>query len=209
MFSLFPKDKTFIIQLNQLAEQTFIASQKLSLLMHSTNPTDAAAATATIHAAKAEAKRIANEVTGDLCRTFVTPFDREDIQQLADHLYKIPKIIEKIVDRLELHKLEGGQDDFFPQVDLIRQEADVLRDMVSMLSGKKGTAAILERITLLDQLEQKGDDVRHELLGTLYNSEREIRDLLIRRDIYDMLEKVVDRFRNVAGVAMQIVLKNS
>jgi uncharacterized protein Yka (UPF0111/DUF47 family) len=48
---------------------------------------------------------------------------------------------------------------------------------------------------------------RADLLAALYASERDIRDLLIRRDIYDMLERVVDRFRDVSSVALQIVLK--
>jgi len=209
MFSIFPRDKKFHDLLEQLSSIAYEAANNLHMLVHAATPHDEVAAASGIVTAKSKAKSVSMEVTKELCRSFITPFDREDIQAIADHLYKIPKITEKIMDRVRIHKLTGKNEDFIPQIDLIKQEAEAMRDIVKELSSKGDTKRILDKVALLHQLEQKGDDVRQHLLAALYTSDRDIRELMVRRDIYDMLEKVVDRYRDVAGVAMQIVLKNS
>lgn len=209
MFSFFPKDEKFLTLLNKLADSSHAAAHQLNALMRCPTPHDEVAAISAIIKAKADAKTTSLSITKELCRSFVTPFDREDIQLLADHLYKIPKIAEKIMERIRMHKLTRGQEDFYPQVELIQQEADVMREMIRELGSKKSSKKVLEYVSTLNQLEQKGDNIRESLLEALYASDRDIRDLLIRRDIYDMLEKVVDKFRDLSGVALQIVLKNS
>ena len=160
-----------------------------------------------ISAAKAQAKAVSNEITAELCRCFVTPFDREDIHDFASHLYKIPKTIEKVKERILLHKLVNEGGDFSRQVDLILQEAAAMEEMVQALVHRKDPKKILENAAVLQELEQKGDAVRNDLMAGLFSAQRDVRDLILRRDIYDMLEKVVDRFRDVAGVAIQVVLK--
>ena len=55
----------------------------------------------------------------------------------------------------------------------------------------------------------KGDLMLGELLVSLFNEGHTVRDLILRKDIYDMLEKVIDRYRDAAGVALRIVLKHS
>lgn len=209
MFSIFPRDKKFHTLLNQLAAVAYDAATNLHALVHSTTPHDEVNSASGIVTAKSKAKAISMEITRELCQSFITPFDREDIQAIADHLYKIPKITEKIMERVRLHKLGGNHADFLPQIGLIKQEAEAMRDIVTELGKKGDSKRILDKVALLHQLEQKGDDIRQSLLAALYTSDKDVRELLVRRDIYDMLEKVVDRYRDVAGVAMQIVLKNS
>jgi uncharacterized protein len=209
MFTIFPREEKFYALLTRLSEEAFRSSQQLAILFQSQVEAERTTAAANIATAKSAAKAVASEITLELCRSFITPFDREDIQGIADNLYKIPKTIEKIAERVALHTLAGNQSDFAPQVDLIQSEAIAMQSIMAGLTGKGSTKQVLEKVELLNQLEQRGDDIRAGLLRELYKTEREIRDLLIRRDIYDMLEKVVDRFRDVAGVALQIVLKHS
>jgi uncharacterized protein Yka (UPF0111/DUF47 family) len=122
-------------------------------------------------------------------------------------LYKIPKPIEKVKERILLHRLVNADGDFSRQVDLIVQEAAAMEEMVQALVHRKDPKKILERAAVLQELEQQGDAVRNDLMAGLFSAQRDVRDLILRRDIYDMLEKVVDRFRDVAGVAIQVVLK--
>ena len=156
-----------------------------------------------------QSKTVMNAMTDALCRSFITPFDREDIQNFSQNLYRIPKMIEKAIQRMELHGLAGAKTDFSRQVDLIIEEAKVMEDIVDDLIHKRNTKKVMERVTLLHDLEQKGDDVLQELLASLFTEERGVKDLLLRKDIYDMLEKVIDCYRNAAAVALQIVLKYS
>ena len=202
-------NRKFFDLLEQLAESSYEAANQLSTLMRCPNPHDEVSTCAAITSARSKAKAKTLEITNELCRSFFTPFDREDIQGIADLLYRIAKISEKVMERIRMHKLGGEQDDFYPQSDLIKQEAEVMRELIRELATKNNSERILSCVTRLNQLEQDGDIIRRDLMVALYESDRPTRDLLIRRDIYDMLEKVVDRFRDVAAIALHVVLKKS
>jgi len=208
MFSFFPREEKFYTLLSRQAEFARISTDNLTSLFLSTD-SEKDAAFNRIKAAKSGAKATSLEITKELCHTFVTPFDREDIQDIADNLYRIPKTIEKIAERVLLHNIPANQGDFDRQVKLIAGEAEVMTELISALISKNANKTVIEKAEKLNELEQTGDEIRNDLLKSLYSTERDIRDLLIRRDIYDMLEKVVDRFRDVASVALQIVLKHS
>ncbi len=162
-----------------------------------------------IAACKAESKRLIERVTRDVSLSFITPFDREDIQEFASHLYKIPKTIDKIRERVELHDIQSNRGDFARQVDLIVQEADAMEEIVVALTRKGGEKAIIAKVADLHDLEARGDEVLGDLLKKLFQETGDVRDLILRKDIYDMLEKVLDRYRDAAAVALQIVLKHS
>ncbi len=206
--NLFPSEDKFYRLLEQQAAHALVCAQELKKFMDSDDDEGRIRAAAAIDAVRANAKSVAADTTSELCRSFITPFDREDIQDFSDLMYKIPKIIQKVKDRILMHgiKKEG---DFIRQVDLILQEAQITETLVTALTSGKGSKGVMEGVNHLRELEQKGDEVRNELMVALFKSDRDIRDILLRRDIYDMLEKVVDRFRDAAGVALQIVLKHS
>lgn len=162
-----------------------------------------------IAAAKAEAKALSEKITREVSLSFVTPFDREDIQEFCTHLYKIPKTIDKIRERLELHAIKSDGAGFGRQVELIVQEAVAMQDIVEALTRKGGEKAIVEKVNVLHDLETRGDEVLGELLKKLFQDTQDARALILKKDIYDMLEKVLDRYRDASAVALQIVLKHS
>ncbi len=207
--SIFPKEEKFYQLLARHSLHASVCAQQLKAFMDATNEADRMKASAAIDAERAAAKALAAETTMELCRSFITPFDREDIQDLSDLLYKIPKIIEKVKERIVMHGISSSEGDFIRQVDLIVEEASVMDAVVTALISGKGSAGVIRNVERLRNLEQKGDTVRNELMVELFKSDRDIRDVLLRRDIYDMLEKIVDRFRDAAGVVLQIVLKHS
>ncbi len=207
--SIFPKEEKFYNLLSQHSAHAAACAQQLKVFIDATDEATRAKASAAIDTERAAAKALAAETTIELCRSFITPFDREDIQDLSDLLYKIPKIIEKVKERIVLHGISSSEGDFTRQVDLIVEEASVMEAVVAALVTGKGSAGVIRNVERLRNLEQKGDTVRNELMVELFKSDRDIRDVLLRRDIYDMLEKIVDRFRDAAGVILQIVLKHS
>ena len=207
--TLLPREDKFFISLRALSEQ---AQTGAVLLQQFVQAPDSAARTVTgqkIAQCKAESKRLLGRVTRDVSLSFITPFDREDIQELCAHLYKIPKTIDKIRERLDLHGIDSGKGDFTRQIDLIVQEATAMQDIILALTNKGAAKIILGRVAVLNDLEGHGDAVLGELLVELFEDNGDVRDMLLRKDIYDMLEKVLDRYRDAAGVALQIVLKHN
>lgn len=204
-----PRQDRFLQLIEALAAQANVCAQHLKMFIETKDSRSRDEASAAIAEARMQARMLATEMTQQLCKSFITPFDREDIQDFTADLYKIPKTIEKVKERILLHGINLEKDDFSRQVDLIVQESIVMDDMVKSLVSGKDSKKIQDKAALLYELEHKGDAVLGELLTSLFSNSRDARDLILRKDIYDMLEKVIDRYRDAAGVALQIVLKHT
>lgn len=207
--SLMPREDKFYRLMTQLADQAQLCARHLKTYIESKDVEQKTSAAAAMRACRTEAKNLSSDVTKQLCLTYITPFDREDIQDISADLYRITKLIEKVYERLSLHKLEINKGDFSRQVDLIVLEADLMQTMVRDLVAGKGAEIVLKSANALRDLEQQGDLILSDLLGELFRNTTEARELILRKDIYDLLEKVIDSYRDVAGVTLQIVLKYS
>lgn len=207
--SILPREDRFCALLQELSAQAKACAFHLKTYVESPDEKARATAKEAIAAARVQSKAASNAITSELCRSFITPFDREDIQNFATDLYKIPKTISKIVERIELHGLTAVRADFSRQIEVIVKEAEATEEMVKSLITDRNGKHIAQKAAELHDLEQRGDNILHELLVALFSEPRDARDLMLRKDIYDMLEKVVDRYRDAAGVALQIVLKHS
>jgi len=208
-FSLLPRQDKFNTYLIELSAKANICASYLKAYVEASDVPARKKVWLEIAACREQSKAIMGNMTGELCRSFVTPFDREDIQNLAQYLYRIPKTIEKVMQRMELHGLKGAQSDFQRQIDLIVNEAEVMGETVTDLVNRRHTKQVMQKVMQLHELEQRGDDVLQELLGALFAEGRDIKDLILRKDIYDLLEKVIDCYRDAAAVTLQIVLKYS
>ena len=206
--SLMPRNDKFSVLLLELSADAALSVTELKHYLDAANDADRQKADAAILQARTKTKAQSQLITQELWRSYITPFDREDIQAFAFELYKIPKIIEKVKERLHLPGLQGGTDDFKRQIDLIAQEAAAMTQLVRAMV-EKNDETVRTLVSTLHELEVEGDNILGELLVDLFASERDARDLILRRDIYDMLEKGVDRYRDAAAVALRIVLKHS
>ena len=207
--SLLPREDKFFRLLETLSSLAQGSALHLRTFVESDDAEERERAARAIRECKVEAKTISAEITKQLSLTYITPFDREDIQDFATSLYRISKFIERIRQRLVLHNMDD-QKDFSRQVDLIVQEAVAMQDMVKLLTARgRHSAEIVAKVNMLLELENRGDALLGDLIASLFKEDRDVRDLILRKDIYDMLEKVIDRYRDAAGVALQIVLKHS
>ncbi len=154
-------------------------------------------------------KRITQQITEELCRTFVTPLEREDIEALAYSLYRIPKMIEKIVERLALYPGRLPHDSLVRQGELLQLAADNVAFMVSEL--RKGTKmdGIREANDKLQYAEGEADKVMLNVETELYSGPYEAKEVVILLQLFAMVEKAIDRCRDAGNVAFQIVLKYS
>jgi len=156
-----------------------------------------------------EDKRITQELTEALSKTFVTPLEREDIQALAASLYKIPKTVEKIGERVLICPEDLHGRDFRKQVELLDQAAETVMAMVKQLRKGTDAATAREQNTRLQTIEGDADKLELELLHDLYHGNYDARQIVFLRDLYDLLEKVIDRCRDTGNVILQMVLKYS
>ena len=141
--------------------------------------------------------------------TFVTAMEREDIEALSNVLYKIPKVIEKFAERYEFAHERVGDVDFVSRAAMLERACAVLEEMVGLL--RKGMA--LETTKALNDkmqaIEAEADRLILELYRDTYAQETDAMRYLILKDLFEILEKAIDRCRDAGNVVHQIVLKNS
>ena len=154
-------------------------------------------------------KRIRHTMMEELSKTFVTPLEREDIEALSFALYRIPKQVEKIVERLSIYPGRVPQAAFARQAELMSQAADAVVFMVKQLRGGTTIEKIRPANDKLQYAEGEADKVMLSLLKELYQGPYDAKELVILQELYEMVEQAVDRCRNAGNIVVQIVLKHS
>ena len=159
--------------------------------------------------ARRKEKKISEQISEELVKTFVTGPEREDIEALARGLYKIPKTAEKLAERFLLAAPHLPGVDFRKQSEMMAKATDVVLDMIKQLHAMEDLEKIKALNDKLQYIEGEADKHMMDLLRELYSGKYEAIRAIVIRDIYELIEKVVDRCRDVGNVVMQIILKNS
>lgn len=154
-------------------------------------------------------KRIASKISEELCTSFVTALEREDIEALSVALYKIPKTIEKIGERILLAPEHVHGVDVTRQLELIQRAVETVLTMIKELRRGVNLESISGHNNHLQTVEGDADKIVLEFLGELYTGTHEPIRALFLKDIFELLEKVTDRCRDAGNVINHIVLKNS
>ncbi len=154
-------------------------------------------------------KKITQTISDELAKTFVTPFEREDIETLSFALYRVPKSVEKIVERLSIYPGKINYPQVERQVQLMEQAAEAVVFMVRELRNGTHVEKISPAQDRLQFAEGEADKVMLVLIADLYNGPYDAKELIFLKDIYEMIEKVVDRCRDAGNAVSQIVLKYS
>jgi len=154
-------------------------------------------------------KRITQELSEHLCKTFVTPLEREDIEALSNALYKIPKTAEKFGERYLLapHHIKGWNPS--KQMVMLEKAAETVVVLVKELRHGVNLEKVKKQNDQLQHIEGEADKLMLESLQELYNGEYSSLRVVILKDLYELLEKIFDRCRDVGNVVFQIVLKHS
>lgn len=154
-------------------------------------------------------KQLRKEVTQKLCTNFVTPLEREDIEALSHALYKIPKTVEKIAERLTIIPPGVGSDKVATQITMLEKATDTVSVMVRSLRRRSHVEKIKDSYERLQIIEGDADRLMLDILRELYKGETPAKDALILKDLFELLERAIDRCRDAGNAVFQTVLKYS
>ena len=150
--------------------------------------------------------RLTHDIIQLLNTQYVTPFDREDIYELATAIDDVVDHIEEACDLLELYNLEQPARRAVEQCDII---VGATEQLAVALSGLKGLRGVQQALVLVKQKEDEGDRLVREAIGSLFHDSRIDPLVVIRwKDIYESLEDALDSCETAANVLGNIVVKN-
>lgn len=209
MFSLqtiFGKGDLFYGLLEQSAEAAHSAAKALSALLGLRGKS---AAMDDFRAARQQEKRLADQINKELVHVFVTVLDREDIEALSSALYKIPKVIEKFAERYNLTQSHLVGIDFGGRAVMLEQATEVIVTMTKQLRRGIRIEEMKVLNDRLQQIESEADRLILDLYRDLFTGDKHPVELILRKDLFEILEKAIDRCRDAGNVIYRIVLKNS
>ena len=210
MFSirkLLGQDEKFFDLLEASAQQADSSVHELVALLAKLEHGDSPQSLEAFVHSRREDKRITQELTEQLCKTFITPLEREDIQALAAAFYKIPKTVEKIGERILICPQDLHGRSFAKQVEFLDQAAEAVLAMVKELRKGTDIATVRDMNDNLQTIEGDADKLELDLLRDLYHGNYDTKHMIFLRDLYDLLEKVIDRCRDAGNIVLQVVLK--
>ncbi|QPK63786.1 pit accessory protein [Methylomonas sp. LL1] len=159
--------------------------------------------------ARRREKNLFAQISEELVNTFVTVLDREDIEALNSALYKIPKVVEKFAERYTLALERVGDVDFISRARMLEQACKVLEQMVRQLRKGMDLDEVKRLNDQLQAIEADADNQILDLYRDIYTNEVDPIRYLIKMNLFEILEKAIDRCRDAGNVVYHIVLKNS
>ena len=159
--------------------------------------------------ARQREKNLQAQISQELVNTFVTALEREDIDALSSALYKIPKIVEKFAERWTLAADRLGDVDFASRAAMLERSCEVIEEMVGLLRKGMNIDTSKALNDKMQAIEAEADRQILELYRESYTRETDPMRYLILKDLFELLEKAIDRCRDAGNVVHQVVLKNT
>jgi predicted phosphate transport protein (TIGR00153 family) len=205
-----PKEPKFYPLLSELADVVYRASE---LIIEASKATSNAEATEHFKKVKEEERkgdRVQNKIFDELNNTFITPFDREDINNLASTMDDVTDYINSCAKRIMLYNPKHIPESATKLAEIVRESASVVVKAVGELDIlKKNSSRIAEYCTQLADLEHKADDVYEHFLIDLFENEKDAVEIIKLKDILHELERATDAAENVGKVIKTIIVKYS
>jgi uncharacterized protein len=152
-----------------------------------------------------EGDRLTREVVDLLNRTFVTPFDRDDMYRLAGAIDDVCDHVDEAAGNIAGYGVEEIRPAAKDQAQVILRSAEKLNEAVGRLDGCKDSARQLHE---LRDLEDEGDRLNRAAVSELFSSTSDPMVVLRWKDIHEQLEEAVDACENAADVLEAILVKN-
>jgi len=206
-FPFIPREEKFFELFEGSAQNMVRAAQNLKQLVDTWENIEERVSEIT--ALEHEGDTITHRIMEQLHRTFVTPFDREDIALLAHSLDDVTDFIHAAADAMFLYKVDRPGQSAQELSDIIVQAATEVEKAMPQLRRRAELKQILERCVEINRLENMADRVFRSAMAELFANTTDIIHLIKWREIYEHMESATDRCEDVANVLEGVALKNA
>ena len=157
---------------------------------------------------ESECDEVSHAILDELNKSFITPFDREDIFTIANQLDDIADYLEDTASKLQIYDIDHIKNDAVEMADLIDDATSKIKILFDVLPESKKKSKITETIIEINRLENLGDAVFRRALWKLFRDEEDPIEIIRWKDIYDNLENTLDACEHLADTLRGVVIKN-
>ncbi|MGB9625077.1 MAG: DUF47 domain-containing protein [Phycisphaerae bacterium] len=207
MFGIISRDKGFFDLLERSADVVVKVANAYAEVAHDyPNREDSISR---IRQFEHDGDEVAHRTLEMLDKTFITPFDREDIQALTLRMDDVIDEIDAASKRLMLYRIPEPTTWFVKQTEVLLRAAKLVAQAVAQLRRLKKPDHLQEHLVEIHRLENLGDDNNHAAVAELYDNATDPILVMKWKEIYDLTERAIDRCEDVANAIEAIVLKNT
>jgi uncharacterized protein len=201
---LLPQEKTFFAKFIQQAENVNAAGKALvEMLEHFENPAGGAEK---IEGFEHIGDNITHEIMTKLNQTFITPFDREDIHELASKIDDVIDLVDATATRLVMFRVTTVRPGV---IELAKTVRDATAQIVAAVRMLESSDHILDHCIEINRLENQADHQCRDLIATLFDQEKDPVQIIKWKEIIETLEFATDKCEDVANVIETVTLKNA
>jgi len=156
-----------------------------------------------------EGDEVTHRTLDTLDKTFITPFDREDIQRLIVEMDDVVDEIDAAAKRLVLYRIDTPTPWLVKQTEVLGKATALIGQALPKLRNLKKPGQVHEYLVEIHHLENVGDDTNHAAVADLYNHCKDPIYAMKWKEIYDITERAIDTCEDVANTIEGIILKNT
>lgn len=206
-FSFLPREEKFFDLIEESAQNIVKAAEAFKELVESNeNPGEKLAVVTEL---EHQGDSITHQIIALLHRTFVTPFDREDIVLLANTMDDITDLIHAAADAMVIYKAQAPSNRAKNLATILVEAANEVARAVPNLRKRSDLKKVLDNCIELNRLENAADKEYRAALGELFEDSQDISHIIKWREIYEHMESATDRCEDVANVLEGVALKHA
>jgi predicted phosphate transport protein (TIGR00153 family) len=205
MFGLIPKEEKFFAMFKELSVAIIEGALLLKDMMD--NFEDPAQSQKKIKDVEHKCDQLTHDIIKKLNKSFVTPFDREDIYALSGALDDIMDLIDASSQRFVMYNVEKPTPEAKELAFIILKSCQTIDKAVGLLGGK--LEPIAEYCVEVNALENEADRVCREAISKLFDEEKDAIQLIKWKEIYETLERATDKCEDAANILESVVVKNA
>jgi predicted phosphate transport protein (TIGR00153 family) len=204
-----PKDKLFYGLFEEVANNGAIMAEQLAALVAEPDYNKRSAMIKPIEDLEHANDELTHRIFTELGRNFITPFDREDIHHLASALDDIADYIYACAKKIKLYHINPTDDGIQRLAELIVQSTREVKQAVMELRDMKNIRKITDALVKINSIENQADDISDMFIERLFSMEPDAKEIIKKREIYQVLEDVTDMCEDAANVIESIIVKYS
>jgi predicted phosphate transport protein (TIGR00153 family) len=202
-----PREKKFFPMFEAHAALIVEASKQLALIFEEKEYEKQVEIAKKIKELETTGDEVAHHIFDELDKTFITPFDREDIHQLVSTLDDVLDYFNGVSQRIKLYRPTNFPSQFREFTLLLVHGSEEIEKAIRELKNLKKPEKITNACIRINELENLGDDMYHSIISDLFLNEKDAIELIKVKEVLQTLERACDRIEDVADVMKTIIIK--